>query len=88
MKFLILPELELTDLNAQKITGSCGWCLQNFVNLDGIGFATACSVLGCWRWSIITIVKVDLRQRRFIYNSRRNTSLAVIVHNNKPQEDG
>jgi hypothetical protein len=57
-------------------------------SLDGIGFAAHCSVIGCWRWSIITIVKVDLRQRRFINNSRCNTSLAVIVHNNKPQEDG
>jgi hypothetical protein len=25
MKFLILPELELTDLNAQKTMQSCGW---------------------------------------------------------------
>jgi hypothetical protein len=55
-------------------------------SLDDIGFAASCSVIGCWRWSIITIVKVDLRQSRFINNSRCNTSLAVIVHN-KPQED-
>jgi hypothetical protein len=36
MKFSILPELELTDLNAQKITGSCGWLVvgvsKTFVN--------------------------------------------------------
>jgi hypothetical protein len=28
------------------------------------------------------------RQRRFINNSRRSTSLVIIVHNNKPPEDG
>jgi hypothetical protein len=36
MKFSILPELELTDLNAQKITRSCGWLVvcvsKTFVN--------------------------------------------------------
>jgi hypothetical protein len=36
MKFLILPELELTD-NAQKITGLCGWLVvgvsKTFINI-------------------------------------------------------
>ncbi len=28
MTYEILPELELTHLNAQKITGSCGWLVS------------------------------------------------------------
>jgi hypothetical protein len=58
-----------------------GGCL-----LDGIGCVVGCSVIGCWRCSTYYHHCQGQFEAKRTYKQCK-TSLAVIVHNNKPQED-